>query len=273
MRRGGHGNNIRTTDDPVEEPAIARALRRFFTESLPEAGAAFTLRGDEAHHMLNVVRVRVGEEVSLFDGSGAVACARLLQGRRGEATLQVLSVESVDVEAPRKLTIACSLPRATRMDFLVEKCCELGVARFVPMVARRSVVDPLERQENHLARWRRIALEAAKQCGRTRLMEITAVLPFESALLTREPTGLSRVEEPAARMIASPAPRGTGLAEFAAGLRPGQDVIAFIGPEGGFTPEEVVLAAQIGCAAVSLGPRILRVETAAVALAACLLLR
>ena len=249
----------------MEELAIARALRRFFIESLPQAGAAFTLRGDEAHHMLNVVRVRAGEEVSLFDGSGAVARARLLQGRRGEATLQVLSVESVDVEAPRKLTIACALPRATRMDFLIEKCCELGVSRFVPMVARRSVVDPLERQENHLVRWRRIALEAAKQCGRTRLMEITAVLPFESALLTRETK--------AAGMIASPAPGGTGLAEFAAGLQPGQGVTAFIGPEGGFTPEEVELAAQAGCAAVSLGPRILRVETAAVALAACLLLR
>jgi 16S rRNA (uracil1498-N3)-methyltransferase len=74
-------------------------------------------------------------------------------------------------------------------------------------------------------------------------------------------------------MIASPAPDGPSLAEFAAGLQPGQDVTAFIGPEGGFTPEEVDLAAQAGCAVVSLGPRILRVETAAVALAACLLLR
>jgi 16S rRNA (uracil1498-N3)-methyltransferase len=248
-----------------EEFAIARALRRFFVDSLPPAGAVFTLRGDEAHHLLNVVRVRVGEEVSLFDGSGAAACARLLQGRRGEAALQVLSVGMADVEAPRKLTIACALPRSTRMDFLIEKCCELGVSRFVPMVTRRSVVDPLDRQENHLVRWRRIALEASKQCGRTRLTEITAVLPFESALLTREPE--------AARMIASPEPGGPGLAEFAARLQPGQAVTAFIGPEGGFTPEEVDLAAQNGCAAVSMGPRILRVETAAVALAACLLLR
>jgi len=252
-------------DDPLEELAIARALRRFFVDSLPPAGAAFTLCGAEAHHLLNVVRVRVGEEVSLFDGSGAVACARLLQGRRGEAALQVLSVEIVDVEAPRKLTIACALPRATRMDFLVEKCCELGVSRFVPMVARRSVVDPLDRQENHLVRWRRIALEASKQCGRTRLMEVTAVLPFESALLLREPEAVG--------MLASPTRGGPGLAEFAARLQPGQGVTAFIGPEGGFTPEEVDRAAQAGCAAVSMGPRILRVETAAVALAACLLLR
>jgi 16S rRNA (uracil1498-N3)-methyltransferase len=242
-------------------------------DSLPPAGAAFTLRGDEAHHLLNVVRVRVGEEVSLFDGSGAAACARLLQGRRGEAALQILSVEMADVEAPRKLTIACALPRSTRMDFLIEKCCELGVSRFVPMVTRRSVVDPLDRQENHLVRWRRIALEASKQCGRTRLTEITAVLPFESALLTREPEALRPGSGQAGRLIASPEPGGQGLAKFAARLQPGQAVTAFIGPEGGFTPEEVNLAAQNGCAAVSMGPRILRVETAAVALAACLLLR
>jgi 16S rRNA (uracil1498-N3)-methyltransferase len=234
-------------------------------DQLPEAGAAFTLRGDEAHHLLNVVRVRAGEEVSLFDGSGAVACARLLGGRRDEAALQVLSVETLDVEAPRKLTIACALPRATRMDFLLEKCTELGVHRFLPMVTRRSVVDPIGRQESHLARWRRIAIEASKQCGRARLMEITAVLPFESALLTREPG--------AGRMIASPAPGALGLAGFAAGLEPGQNVTAYVGPEGGFTAEELDSAVQAGCAAVSLGPRVLRVETAAVALAACLLLR
>jgi 16S rRNA (uracil1498-N3)-methyltransferase len=248
-----------------EDFTIARAPRRFFVDQLPPAGAAFTLRGEEAHHMLNVVRTRVGEEVSLFDGSGAVACAHLLRGRGSEAELKVLSVRTADVEAPRKLTIACALPRSTRMDFLVEKCCELGVRRLLPMVTRRSVVDPLARPENHLVRWRRIALEATKQCGRTRLMEITAVLPFESALLTHEAE--------AGRMIASPAPGGAGLAEFAAKLQPGQSVTAFVGPEGGFTPEELAAAARAACAAVSMGPRILRVETAAVALAACLLLR
>ena len=247
----------------MEGFAIARSLRRFYVDLLPQAGAAFTLHGDEAHHLLNVVRVRVGEEVELFDGSGSLARARLLGGRRSEASLQVLGVEAVDVEASRKLTIACALPRSTRMDFLIEKCCELGVSRFVPMVTRRSVVDPTERQENHLVRWRRAVIEASKQCGRTRLMEITAVLSFESALMTREQ---------AHRMIASTAPGGTGLAEFAARVQPGQDVTAFIGPEGGFTPEEVDQAVGGGCAAVSMGPRILRVETAAVAVAACLLL-
>jgi len=262
----------------VEGQTIARAPRRFYVDSLPEVGRPFTLRGDEAHHMLNVVRVRVGEEVCLFDGSGDVAHARLVpalagkQARRGEAVLEIVGRETIDVEPARKLTLACALPRSNRMDFLIEKCTELGLKRLIPMVTQRSVVDPLERQENHLERWRRITLEAAKQCGRTQLTEITAALPFDAALLTeRGATALPDAPD-TARMIASPEPGGISLSDFAARLRPHQPVVAFVGPEGGFTSQELALAALAGCIAVSLGPRILRVETAAVALAAFLLL-
>jgi 16S rRNA (uracil1498-N3)-methyltransferase len=242
---------------------IAHHARRFFVESLPQGGE-FTLNGDEAHHMLTVVRVRNGEEVILFDGSGSIAHARLLNARRGEANLQVLSVEQADVEPARPLTVACALPRSVRMDFLVEKCCELGLGRLIPMVTRRSVVDPTERQQNHLQRWKRITIEAAKQCGRARLTEISAVLSFESVLLTRNPE--------TRRMVASPGPDAVPLADFAAGLAPNQPVMALVGPEGGFTPEELDLAKSTGCVPVSFGPRILRVETACVALTAFFLL-
>ena len=150
------------------------------------------------------------------------------------------------------------------MDTLVEKCGELGVARLMPMVTARSVVDAMQRQENHLLRWRRIAIETAKQCGRTKLTEMTAVLSFEDALRTTEPG--------AARMIASLEPNTVALADFAAGLRKEQPIQALIGPEGDFTPEELQAAREAGCVPVSLGPRILRVETAAIALAANFLL-
>ena len=242
---------------------IVRRLRRFHSESLASAGESITLRGDEAHHVLNVVRVRVGEEVALFDGRGHEAKARLLKAGRGEATLEVLAVEKVDREAARELVIACALPRSARMDFLVEKCCELGVRRLVPMVTKRGVVNPTARQENRLRHWRRIAVEAAKQSGRTRLMQIDPVIPFQEAV---------GGAPDAARMVASPERQADTLAEFAAGLAAEQSVFALIGPEGGFTPEEVELAKQNGFSVVSLGARILRVETAAVAVAACLLL-
>jgi len=222
------------------------------------------LRGEEARHMLGVVRIRIGEKVLLMDGAGVLAEARLEEARRSEALLEVLSREIVSVEPARRLTLACAVPRGARMDALVEKCGELGVARLMPMVAARSVVDAMQRQENHLLRWRRIAIETAKQCGRTKLTEMTAVLSFEDALRTTEPG--------AARMIASLEPNAVGLADFAAGLRKEQPIQAFIGPEGDFAPEELQAAREAGCVPVSLGPRILRVETAAIALAAYFLL-
>lgn len=214
--------------------------------------------------MLDVVRLRAGEELILFDGSGVLAHAQILTARRGEATLQVTAIEEVDVEPRRRLTIACALPRSSRMDFMIEKCCELGLGRLVPMVTQRSVVDPMDRQQNHAQRWHRHAIEASKQCGRSRLTEITPAVTFESALQIQEPD--------ACRMMASPEKDAVGLMPFLSSLSPAQPVVAFIGPEGGFTPEEVQAARATGCAMVSLGPRILRVETAAIALSACLLL-
>ena len=222
------------------------------------------MRDDEAHHLVNVTRVRVGEEVILFDGNGHEARAQLTGSKRREAVLKILSLDEVDREPARELTLTCALPRATRMDWLVEKCCELGVKRLTPMVTQRSVVDPIARQKNHMRRWTRTTIEAAKQSGRTRLTDITAVLPF-GAVFEQDIAG-------AARLIASPEPDAVPLSEFVSQLGPTQPVFALIGPEGGFTPEEVDLARGAGCQVVSLGPRILRVETAALALAAILLL-
>ena len=239
-------------------------LRRFYTGFIPAAGKLVTIAGDEAHHIWNVTRVRVGEEVLLFNGNGDEAHARLVEGGRREAVLKIIACEHVNREATRKLTLACALPRASRMDYLVEKCCELGLTRLVPMVTQRSVVDPLVRQKNHHQRWKRTILSASKQCGRTTLMEVSASLTFGAAVLAGESN--------AARMIASAESDAIPLQEFERKLTPEKPVFALIGPEGGFTPEEVALARDTGCSVVSLGPRILRVETAAVALAARLLL-
>lgn len=243
---------------------IARNSRRFYVESLPEVGKRVTLRGDEAHHMVNVLRVRVGEGVVLLDGSGREARAELMSASRREAVLEILTVREVDREPSRRLTLACALPRTSRMDFLVEKCCELGVARLMPMVTKRGVVNPAARQENHLRRWKRTTIEAAKQSGRTRLMEVSAAVAYESAV--------GSAPAAAARMIASPGPEAAGLAQFYARLGLDEEIFVLIGPEGGFTTDELDLAREAGFVPVSLGPRILRIETAALALAAFFLL-
>ena len=239
-------------------------LRRFYAGLIPAAGQLVTIEGDEAHHIWNVTRVRVGEDVLLFNGNGDEAHALLVEGGRRKVVLKILSCDRISRESTRELTIACALPRASRMDYLVEKCCELGLTRLIPMVTQRSVVDPLVRQKNQQQRWKRATIEASKQCGRTTLMEVGTALAFSAAALAGETN--------AARMIASAEPDAISLQGFERKLAPEKPVFALIGPEGGFTPEEVTFARDTGYSVVSLGPRILRVETAAVALAARLLL-
>jgi len=263
-RIGGESQLVGDVFIPGEEKPIAHHLRRFFCELLAEPGQSVTVQDDEAHHLVNVTRVRVGEEVILFDGNGREARAQLIGSKRREAVLKILSLEEVNREPARELSLACALPRATRMDWLVEKCCELGVKRLTPMVTQRSVVDPIARQKNHMRRWKRTTIEAAKQSGRTRLTEITSVLPFGAVF--------EQCGSDAARLIASPEPDALPFSDIVSQLEPPQPVFALIGPEGGFTPEEVDLARSAECQVVSLGPRILRVETAAIALAVILLM-
>jgi len=213
--------------------------------------------------MLNVVRVRAGEDVVLFDGKGGEAAARLVSGRRREATLEILSTAEPDREPSRELTIACALPRATRMHWLVEKCSELGVARLVPMVTKRSVVKPGPRENNQLRRWHSAAIESAKQCGRVRLMDISAVVPFDAVLDLAAGVDF--------RVVASPEADAVPLAQAVRELRGEASAFALIGPEGGLTSDEVRLAREAGCTPVSLGRLILRVETAAIVAASLLL--
>jgi 16S rRNA (uracil1498-N3)-methyltransferase len=214
--------------------------------------------------MLHVVRVSVGDEVILFDGNGSIVTARLAHASKREAQLEALSREVVDVEPSRALTLACALPRGPRMDWLVEKCTELGVARIIPMITQHSVVDPGAREEHHQQRWQRIVVEATKQCGRARLLQIASVQRFEDVV--------ADAPSDVVRLIASPEPDAVSIAEFSGQLAPNQPLTAFVGPEGGFSPNEVAAARHRGSVTVSLGPRILRIETAAVALAAHLLL-
>jgi len=214
--------------------------------------------------MLNVVRVRIGEEVTLLDGSGREGRARLLSARRGRAELETVEVIEADREPPCTLTIASAVPRGQRMDFLIEKCCELGVARLVPMLSARGVVDPTRYIKNRLSRWRRIVAEAAKQCGRTRFMEIATPTSFGPALSLARPDEL--------RLIASPEPDAVPLGRIVREVSADRAVSALVGPEGGFTADELARARAAGFVPVSLGPRTLRVETAALAVAAVMLL-
>jgi 16S rRNA (uracil1498-N3)-methyltransferase len=199
------------------------------------------------------MRARVGDELTLFDGSGAEFSARIEQIGRSEVILSALERHEVDRELSIRIVLGVALPKGDRQRWLVEKLVELGVAELVPLVTARSVAQP---SGNALERLRRTVIEASKQCGRNRLMAIGPAQPI-AELLAETP-------DSAARLIAD---RRAEAESATAWTIPASEVVGTIGPEGGFTDEELALAHQHQWNKVSLGPCTLRTETAAAALA------
>lgn len=222
---------------------------RFFVET-PITGHAATLTGDEAHHLSRVMRAVVGDELILFDGSGVEFLARITQVGKSAVEVQIVEGRQIDREARCRLTLAVALPKGERQKWLVEKATELGVARIVPLITERGVAQPVE---SALARLRRAVIAASKQCGRNRLLEI-AEPADAAAFFAAAPMGT-------VRLLADPS--GMPLASVSQSA----ELTAAIGPEGGFTLAEVAAAADCGWQLVSLGKSILRVETAAIAVA------
>jgi 16S rRNA (uracil1498-N3)-methyltransferase len=227
---------------------------RFFLAAPPHDGRA-VLTGDEARHLVRVLRARVGDEVCVFAGTGMEWPARIVQIGRDEVELDVGAARPDAVEGP-PLVIAVALPKGERQKWLIEKLTELGVARLVPLVTARGVAEATPAA---IARLRRTVIEASKQCGRNTLLEIAA--PATPAEL------FARLEPGTWPLVADPA--GPPLATIPRPASPGA-ILALVGPEGGFTPEEVAAAVAAGSTPASLGPHVLRIETAAIAAAAAL---
>jgi 16S rRNA (uracil1498-N3)-methyltransferase len=222
---------------------------RYFCEDRVVADLA-RIQGPEAHHLTKVMRQNVGDQVILFDGSGAEFRAIVSQIQRDNVTLRVQSRQVVDRELPYDLSIAVALPKGDRQVWMVQKLVELGVSRLVPLQTSRGVARPTPAA---ISRLRRQVIESSKQCERNRLMEISPPMNL--------PELSASVPATASRMLSDP--RGN---DRIGGLS--ADVCFAVGPEGGFDDRELAEARSLGWQVVSLGPRILRVETAAVALAA-----
>jgi len=223
----------------------------------PLALGEVRLDGAEAHHLLHVLRAKPGMEVVLFDGSGAEFDATVARSDRAAVYLNVSARREIDREPAVAVTLGVALPKGDRQRWLVEKATELGVARLVPLITARGVAQPVGAA---LERFRRAVIEAAKQCGRNRLMEISEPQAWA------EFVGGSMPDE-AIRLVAHPGGIATSAALRGDG-RAAREVWLAIGPEGGFSEPEVRQALDAGWQAVDLGRRLLRTETAAVALAA-----
>jgi 16S rRNA (uracil1498-N3)-methyltransferase len=208
-----------------------------------------------ARHAMQVLRLRDGAPIVLFDGTGGEYPATLAAAGRG-AVARTLAHVAVEREAPAAITLVQALVASDVMDGIVRKAVELGVARIVPVLAERSQRGPAERLERRVARWAQIAVAACEQCGRNRVPGIEDARPLRAWVeAARDVRGAALLDPRAAR----------SLAAAAADTR-----MVIIGPEGGFTQDEAALCTGAGAHAVHLGARTLRADTAALAALATL---
>ena len=229
--------------------------RRFYVAPGSLAGDAVAIDAALAHRLAKVLRLRAGEEVTLFDGSGIDARVRIdaLDARGGSAT--VIDRRDGPPEPRTRVHLYQSITKGERFEWLIEKATEIGVTSITPLITARAVVrTPAE--GNRAERWRRIAIEAAEQCGRSAVPQIGAPLPFVDALAGGE--GLRIVPYEAADADAATI---DGVIRDASS-RAAVDVSVLIGPEGGFEEAEVARARAAGTAIVTIGRRVLRSETA-----------
>jgi 16S rRNA (uracil1498-N3)-methyltransferase len=241
------------------------ARRRFYAP--PSAFdlklASVTLAEDEARHLRDVLRLKIGDDVSVFDGEGKEFHCRVVESRRDQAQLELVSeIDPLRPESPLQLTLAVALLKGEKFDLVVQKTTELGVFQVVPVVTKLADVRLRDDSDavKRVTRWQRIALEAAKQSGRARVPNIAE--PVEFAELVQQPNTAARI------MFTER--DGQSWDHTQSLLGKVEALTALIGSEGGWTEEELTLAKEAGWNLVTLGGRTLRAETAAIAVATLL---
>ena len=233
---------------------------RFFVEGRHEAGVTVQLDGSDAHKIVSVLRKHDGDEIEVIDSAAQRFAATIaIDGRSVRATLIELKADH-ESSLP-EITVAQGVPKGQKMDFVVEKLTELGVARVIPLQSERTIVSDVS--PNKLERWRRLAKTAAQQCGRARVPEIgepqhfqqlcEAFTTFDVVLFPWELAARARLRDALPALVAT-----------------AKSILIVVGPEGGFSHAEADAAQRAGAQLVSLGSRILRTETAALALVAVL---
>jgi 16S rRNA (uracil1498-N3)-methyltransferase len=234
-------------------------LTRVYVEAALTGGTRGLVSGNAANHIARVLRLGVGDALTLFDGRGGEYASRIEGLRKDAVEVAVGEHVAIERESPLALTLAQGVSRGERMDWVMQKATELGVQRIVPLITKRSVVrlDPGQAQKK-LQHWRGIIIASCEQCGRNRLPQLAAPRDLQEFLGSEATTG-------AMRLLLSP----IGSLRIGA-IKLVQKFTVLIGPEGGLAPEEAQAAIAQGFVGVQLGPRVLRTETAAIAALAAL---
>ena len=210
------------------------------------------ITGTDYKHIVKVLRLKTGDQITLFDTNATEHYGKIREISKREILIDILQSKKVKTDSPIEITLLQGLPKGDKMDYIIEKATELGVHRIVPVITDRSQVGERDRKK----RWERIALESSKQCGRTKPPLIENTLNFKEAAKDYAKSELAIILHVNYEVSAKNYIKNS--------LQTPQDIILFIGPEGGFTEKEVLLGNEMGFISLGLGPRILRTETASI---------
>jgi 16S rRNA (uracil1498-N3)-methyltransferase len=231
-------------------------MPRFYVDTALRAGTSCLLPEESAHHAVHVLRVRAGDDITLFNGRGGEYAARIASIERLKVLVDVLAHLAIERESPLRLVLAQGISSGERMDFTVRKSVELGVAEIQPLLAASTVARPKgERATARHAHWQKVAIAACEQCGRNRIPTVHAPV---AALDYRGAAGT--------RILLAP----TAELRFSVACKAGSEFTIAAGPEAGFSAEEEAALVEPGFVPARLGPRVLRTETAGVAALAAL---
>ena len=232
-------------------------MPRFFTPKENVKGNLIYIEGREARHITNVMRLKEEDKVIVFDGTGKEYSGFIKEVKPKSVIVEVISTKTAKVEALPEITLAQSMPKKDKMDYIVEKATELGARRIIPIISERTIIKlEEEKSSDRVDRWKRIAVAAAKQCGRRDVTEIEPIQKFYNVIDRTSEFDLTIM----ACLAENTWSLKKALAEFNAGK-----ILLFIGPEGDFTPEEIKMAEdESACKFVSLGKRVLKSDTAAI---------
>lgn len=235
-------------------------MSRFYVPEESVKGDQISIGGREAHHILDVMRLKISDEVVVFDGKGKEYAGKVTQIGRKSLVLHVVKVRDISQEKKYSITLIQAIPKKNKMDYIVEKATELGVDTIIPVVTARTIPDWDETKRSDVVlRWQKISKEASKQCGRVTLPQVKPLSGLEEAIKNSNGYAL--------KLMAALAGETVKLKNALKGCPEGMIAVA-IGPEGDFTPEEIRMAAKSGFKTVDLGPRVLKSDTAALAVLA-----
>jgi len=237
-------------------------LTRVFVHAPLTAGAVLPLPADPAQHLARVLRAKVGDPLIVFNGQGGEFAATVESLRRNDITVRIGAFDAIERESPLHTTLLQGIARGEKMDQILQKATELGVTRVIPVTTSRSNVrldaDAAQRKQQH---WQGVVIAACEQCGRNRVPEVAAPLDLARALVAADSS---------LRLLLAPLEEAATLQQLLATPGVAQSISMLIGPEGGLAPDEMEMAQRAGFVACRAGARVLRTETAALAVLAAL---